>query len=371
MNKPDLTPVTDADQSVEEGIRRTLSRARPRDAVLGEEDGLDRLQPAPVGGRPDRRHQELRPRRAGLGDADRADGRGRGGRRLSSRPRSSTAAGGRRRTAAPSPASRCSTPAVPGLRRRRGSRTPRSPTPRSPAGTSAAGSTTSWRWPGAAGAPGRTATSGPTCCVAEGAVDLAAEPELELYDMAALDVIVARGRRPVHLARRTARPAPAATRWPPTAGCTRRRSASSARSRATTTPDAAPRRDGVVHDLSARRRSRLRSRRPRARPAAGPTSAHSTSAQQGRREQQPGQVEPAVAAGRARGRVADRHQPDRVVRLPRQVPQLRCRAARASVTTTNAPTYTCVEGPQPQEAARQHEPERAERVRAGRRAAAP
>ena len=37
--KPDLTPVTDADTSVEEGIRRTLSRARPRDAVLGEEAG--------------------------------------------------------------------------------------------------------------------------------------------------------------------------------------------------------------------------------------------------------------------------------------------------------------------------------------------
>jgi histidinol-phosphatase len=39
VSKPDLTPVTDADQSVEEGIRRTLSRARPRDAVLGEEQG--------------------------------------------------------------------------------------------------------------------------------------------------------------------------------------------------------------------------------------------------------------------------------------------------------------------------------------------
>ena len=39
LNKPDLTPVTDADKSVEEGIRRTLSRARPRDAVLGEEQG--------------------------------------------------------------------------------------------------------------------------------------------------------------------------------------------------------------------------------------------------------------------------------------------------------------------------------------------
>ncbi|WP_310962587.1 histidinol-phosphatase [Nocardioides terrisoli] len=39
MTKPDLTPVTDADSTVEEGIRRTLSRARPRDAVLGEEQG--------------------------------------------------------------------------------------------------------------------------------------------------------------------------------------------------------------------------------------------------------------------------------------------------------------------------------------------
>jgi histidinol-phosphatase len=39
VNKPDLTPVSDADRSVEEGIRRTLSRARPRDAVLGEEQG--------------------------------------------------------------------------------------------------------------------------------------------------------------------------------------------------------------------------------------------------------------------------------------------------------------------------------------------
>src|SRR6476660_1579373 len=39
MSKPDLTPVTDADESVEESIRRTLSRARSRDAVLGEEQG--------------------------------------------------------------------------------------------------------------------------------------------------------------------------------------------------------------------------------------------------------------------------------------------------------------------------------------------
>ncbi|MEV4255126.1 histidinol-phosphatase [Spirillospora sp. NPDC049652] len=37
--KPDLTPVSDADRGVEEQIRSTLSRARPRDAVVGEEYG--------------------------------------------------------------------------------------------------------------------------------------------------------------------------------------------------------------------------------------------------------------------------------------------------------------------------------------------
>ena len=35
--KPDSTPVTEADTAVEESIRRTLSRTRPRDAVHGEE----------------------------------------------------------------------------------------------------------------------------------------------------------------------------------------------------------------------------------------------------------------------------------------------------------------------------------------------
>src|SRR5213076_2148821 len=36
-SKPDLSPVSDADTAVEEALRRTLSRARPRDAVQGEE----------------------------------------------------------------------------------------------------------------------------------------------------------------------------------------------------------------------------------------------------------------------------------------------------------------------------------------------
>jgi histidinol-phosphatase len=39
MSKPDLTPVTEADLAVEGAIRRTLSRVRSRDAVVGEEHG--------------------------------------------------------------------------------------------------------------------------------------------------------------------------------------------------------------------------------------------------------------------------------------------------------------------------------------------
>lgn len=39
--KPDLTPVTDADIAVEEILRGQLKRARPRDAVQGEEQGTE------------------------------------------------------------------------------------------------------------------------------------------------------------------------------------------------------------------------------------------------------------------------------------------------------------------------------------------
>jgi histidinol-phosphatase len=38
-SKPDMTPVSDADKAAEEAIRSALSRARPRDAMLGEEYG--------------------------------------------------------------------------------------------------------------------------------------------------------------------------------------------------------------------------------------------------------------------------------------------------------------------------------------------
>ncbi|MGH3714471.1 MAG: histidinol-phosphatase [Micromonosporaceae bacterium] len=38
-SKPDLSPVTDADTAIEDAIRKTIGRARPRDGVLGEEFG--------------------------------------------------------------------------------------------------------------------------------------------------------------------------------------------------------------------------------------------------------------------------------------------------------------------------------------------
>ena len=38
-SKPDLTPVSDADTAVEKALRSTLARTRPRDGVLGEEFG--------------------------------------------------------------------------------------------------------------------------------------------------------------------------------------------------------------------------------------------------------------------------------------------------------------------------------------------
>ncbi|MHB1064737.1 MAG: histidinol-phosphatase [Georgenia sp.] len=38
--KPDLTPVSDADRGAEEIVRAQLARARPRDSVLGEEFGV-------------------------------------------------------------------------------------------------------------------------------------------------------------------------------------------------------------------------------------------------------------------------------------------------------------------------------------------
>jgi histidinol-phosphatase len=54
--KPDLTPVSDADTAVEKALRSTLARTRPRDGVLGEELGAS---PAPAG--PGSRHWVIDP----------------------------------------------------------------------------------------------------------------------------------------------------------------------------------------------------------------------------------------------------------------------------------------------------------------------
>ena len=45
--KPDLTPVSDADTAVEKALRGTLARARPRDGVLGEEYGASEAAAGP------------------------------------------------------------------------------------------------------------------------------------------------------------------------------------------------------------------------------------------------------------------------------------------------------------------------------------
>jgi histidinol-phosphatase len=39
--KPDLTPVTEADQAVERRLRELLAEERPEDAIVGEEEGAD------------------------------------------------------------------------------------------------------------------------------------------------------------------------------------------------------------------------------------------------------------------------------------------------------------------------------------------
>jgi histidinol-phosphatase len=45
QSKPDMTPVTDADLAAEESLRNVLRRARPRDAMLGEEFGKTGMSP--------------------------------------------------------------------------------------------------------------------------------------------------------------------------------------------------------------------------------------------------------------------------------------------------------------------------------------
>src|SRR3954454_6302725 len=79
-SKPDLTPVSDADTAVESLLRERLRAGGAQDTGGGGGGGGRRPPappPPPLDRRPDRRDEELRSRRSGLGDAARA----RGGRR--------------------------------------------------------------------------------------------------------------------------------------------------------------------------------------------------------------------------------------------------------------------------------------------------
>ena len=94
--KPDLTPVSEADQAVERAIRDT---PRGRDRITrcsarSSDDRRRRRRRVPLDHRPDRRHEELRARRADLGDAHRARARGRAGRRRRVGARAAACAGG-------------------------------------------------------------------------------------------------------------------------------------------------------------------------------------------------------------------------------------------------------------------------------------
>ena len=69
--KPDLSPVSEADRAAEEAIRALVASSGRGEGVLGEEFGDDGER-REVDRRSDRRDDELRARRAGVGDAARA-----------------------------------------------------------------------------------------------------------------------------------------------------------------------------------------------------------------------------------------------------------------------------------------------------------
>lgn len=191
--KPDMTPVSEADKSAEELIRGQLQRARPRDAVLGEEYGVEGTGPRrwvvdPIDGTKNYvRGVPVWATLIALTEA--SEGASNPSSAWSPPPRSA-AAGGLRRGTARSPGAAC--PRRPGCASRasRGCPTPPSRTPRSAAGRSAVElngflDLTRKVW--------RTRAYGdfwPYMMVAEGSVDLCAEPELSLWDMAANAIIV-------------------------------------------------------------------------------------------------------------------------------------------------------------------------------------
>ena len=199
--KPDLTPVTDADRATEESLRNVLRRARPRDAVLGEELGRSGYGPRcwvldPIDGTKNYvRGVPVWATLAGLMDGpDVVVG-------VVSAP-----ALGRRWWAAQgggawtgrslTKASACHVSGVTKL---------------SDASLSYSG-LGGWaergmlgNFLGLAQAVWRTRAFGDFwshMLVAEGACDISTEPEVSLWDLAALQIIVTRGRRPVHVAGR-------------------------------------------------------------------------------------------------------------------------------------------------------------------------
>ena len=221
--KPDLTPVTDADRSVESALRDILSQRSAR--RLGARRRVRRHsgfhRPA-VGDRPDRRHQELRPRRAGVGDADRADARRRSGRRRGERAGAAAPLVGRRR--------RRRVRVVPGGRTTArvgvlGRPTSSRPACRSPACRAGPSCGLRDRFIDLTDAVWRVRGYGDFlsyCLVAEGAVDIAAEPEVIAVGPRAARHPGARGGRLVHQPGRHRRGRTAAAPWPPTDCSTKR-----------------------------------------------------------------------------------------------------------------------------------------------------
>ncbi len=253
MTKPDLTPVTDADKSVEEGIRRTLSRARPRDAVLGEEQGSTghsqrRWVVDPIDGTKNfvRGVPVWATLIALMVDDEVVVG-------CVSAPQLNRRWWASKDGGAWTGSVAAERVPVPGLRRRPPRRRVALLLLASPAGTSADGSRTSCRSPGAAGGPGRTATSGPTCCSPRGR---STWPPSRRWSSTTWPRSTSWCARPAARSRRsTGRPGPNGGNALASNG--RLHDQALAFLGAVSDdddPDSAPRPHGSVHDLSARRR---------------------------------------------------------------------------------------------------------------------
>ena len=208
--KPDLTPVSDADLAVERAIRSMLATA-----AAGRRDrrgGVRRIGDADRGVEPGRRWvvdpidgtKNFVRGVPDLGDADRAVRRRRRRGRGGLRARAGPALVGRRRVGRLRQVRRRAAAALPGVRAWPSWPTPRCPTPNCrnggwPAGTRGFAALAESCW--------RTRAYGDFysyMLVAEGAVDIAAEPELSLWDVAALIPIVTEAGGPIHGNRRSA-----------------------------------------------------------------------------------------------------------------------------------------------------------------------